>query len=169
MAETYDVVVAGAGHNSLITAAYAAKADLRVLVLDANDQIGGDATSEPLTLPGCLHDSCASAHNLSQTNPMLRNNEQQLDRHGLEYIRPDPVVVMPFLDGETLTMSLDLERTAAELARFSAHDTNAYRSLLADWELIAPVVGEERANPPRRPSELAGCTKASPRGPAMER
>ncbi len=61
MAETYDVVVAGAGHNSLITAAYAAKAGFRVLVLEANQQIGGDATSEPLTLPGFVHDSCASA------------------------------------------------------------------------------------------------------------
>ncbi len=168
-AETYDVVVAGAGHNSLITAAYAARAGFRVLVLEANEQIGGDATSEPLTLPGFLHDSCASAHNLIQTNPMLRNNELQLDRHGLEYIRPDPVVVMPFLDGETLTMSLDLERTAAELARFSAHDANAYRSLLADWELMAPVVGDERANPPRLPSEVAARTEASPMGPAMER
>src|SRR5947209_16934672 len=156
MADTYDVVVAGAGHNSLITAAYAARAGFRVLVLEANQQIGGDATSEPLTLPGFLHDSCASAHNLIQSNPMLRNNELQLDRHGLEYIRPDPVVVMPFLDGETLTMSLDMDRTAAELARFSAHDAKAYRSLLADWELMAPVVGEERANP-------HGCRARSPR------
>src|SRR5205823_11438058 len=105
-AETYDVVVAGAGHNSLITAAYVARAGFRVLVLEANEQIGGDATSEPLTLPGFLHDSCASAHNLIQTNPMLRNNELQLDRHGLEYIRPDPVVVMPFLRSEEHTSEL---------------------------------------------------------------
>ncbi|TMF51878.1 MAG: FAD-dependent oxidoreductase, partial [Chloroflexi bacterium] len=75
MSESFDVVVAGAGHNSLITAAYAARAGFRVLVLEASERIGGDATSEPLTLPGFLHDSCASAHNLIQANPMLRNNE----------------------------------------------------------------------------------------------
>src|SRR5437762_1858938 len=169
MSESFDVVVAGAGHNSLITAAYAARAGFRVLVLEASERIGGDATSEPLTLPGFLHDSCASAHNLIQANPMLRNNELELGRYGLEYIRPDPVVAMPFLDGETLTMSLDLERTVAELARFSAHDANAYRTLLADWEVMAPVVEDERANPPRLPSEVAARTEASPMGPAMER
>ena len=35
MSETADIVVAGAGHNSLITAAYLAKAGYDVLVLDA--------------------------------------------------------------------------------------------------------------------------------------
>ena len=36
MSETVDVVVAGAGHNSLITACYLAQAGFDVLVLDAD-------------------------------------------------------------------------------------------------------------------------------------
>src|SRR5947199_239381 len=50
MSETVDVVVAGGGHNSLITAAYLAKAGLEVLVLDARREAGGGAASEELLL-----------------------------------------------------------------------------------------------------------------------
>src|ERR1700722_18811146 len=47
-----DIVVAGAGHNSLVAACYLAKAGYRCLVLDARHiQGGGDATEE-LLLPG---------------------------------------------------------------------------------------------------------------------
>ena len=48
---TADVVVAGAGHNSLIAAAYLAKAGYEVLVLDARPTPGGGAATEELTLP----------------------------------------------------------------------------------------------------------------------
>ena len=81
-----DVVVAGAGHNSLIAAAYLARAGFEVVVLEARDSIGGNTATEELTLPGFKHDSCSSAHVLIQSNPLMRNNELQLDRYGLRYI-----------------------------------------------------------------------------------
>jgi phytoene dehydrogenase-like protein len=86
----WDIVVAGAGHNSLLTAAYAARAGFKVLVLEGAARIGGDTTCEELTLPGFIHDPCATAHNLIQSNPLMRNNELQLDRYGLRYLSPDP-------------------------------------------------------------------------------
>jgi beta-carotene ketolase (CrtO type) len=45
-----DVVVAGAGHNSLIAASYLAKAGYHCLVLDARDVPGGGTTTEELLL-----------------------------------------------------------------------------------------------------------------------
>jgi phytoene dehydrogenase-like protein len=129
-----DVVVAGAGHNSLITAAYLAKAGFEVVVLEARDTIGGNTATEELTLPGFKHDSCSSAHVLIQSNPLMRNNELQLDRYGLRYVYTDPVVVMPGDDGSAITMWRDRQRTAAELARFSPSDGRAYLSLLEEWD-----------------------------------
>ncbi|MEZ0072506.1 phytoene desaturase family protein [Planotetraspora sp. GP83] len=41
----YDVVIAGAGHNGLVAAAYLAKAGRRVLVLERLDHVGGLAVS----------------------------------------------------------------------------------------------------------------------------
>src|SRR5438067_4975300 len=114
MSEDYDVVIAGAGHNSLICGAYLAKAGLRVQVLEARGIVGGNTITEELTLPGFLHDSCSSAHALFQTSPTIRNNELDLDRYGLAYVRPDPVVTMPFEDGSSITQWQDIERTVAE-------------------------------------------------------
>jgi len=49
--ESTDVVIVGAGHNGLVTAAYLAKAGRRVLVLEARDRIGGAAVTEEI-FPG---------------------------------------------------------------------------------------------------------------------
>jgi phytoene dehydrogenase-like protein len=133
-AQEADVVVAGAGHNSLIAAAYLAKAGFEVVVLEARDTIGGDTATEELTLPGFKHDSCSSAHVLIQSNPLMRNNELQLDRYGLRYIYTDPAVVMPCDDGSAITMWRDRRKTADELARFSPSDGRAYLSLLEEWD-----------------------------------
>ena len=166
-ARRYDIVFAGAGHNNLLTAAYAARAGFKVLVLEGAARIGGDTTSEELTLPGFLHDPCATAHNLIQSNPLMRNNELELERHGLKYLYPDPVFTMPFLDGTCITMWRDVERTCAELARFSSADAVAYQQLLADWDLMSPVVNEERASAPRPAQEVESRTLASPLGAEM--
>jgi phytoene dehydrogenase-like protein len=163
----YDIVFAGAGHNNLLTAAYAASAGFKVLVLEAGERIGGDTSSEELTLPGFVHDPCATAHNLIQSNPLMRNNELELDRYGLRYLYPDPVFTMPFLDGERITMWRDVERTCAELARLSPADASAYRHLLDDWELMAPVVNYERSHAPRPPAEVDRHIKASSLGERM--
>lgn len=163
----WDIVVCGAGHNSLVTAAYAAKAGLKVLVLEAADAIGGDTSSAELTLPGFLHDPCATAHNLIQSNPLLRDNELQLGRYGLRYLQPDPVFSMPFLDGASLTMWRNLDRTCAELARYSPKDAQAYRELLQDWDQMAPLVNAERAEAPRRPDEIDRRQRGSALGAHM--
>ena len=160
----WDIVVAGAGHNSLLTAAYAARAGFKVLVLEGAARIGGDTSCEELTLPGFIHDPCATAHNLIQSNPLMRNNELQLDRYGLRYLSPDPVFTMPFRDGHNITMWRDLDRTCAELARFSPADADAYRQLLIDWQSLSPIVNAERENPPRPPDEVAARTQAGPLG-----
>jgi phytoene dehydrogenase-like protein len=163
----WDIVVAGAGHNSLLTAAYAAKAGFKVLVLEGARRIGGDTTCEELTLPGFIHDPCSTAHNLIQSNPLMRNNELQLDQYGLRYLYPDPVFTMPFRDGRSITMWRDLDRTCAELARFSPSDAEAYRELLNDWQAMSPIVNDERENPPRPPQEVATRTAGSGLGQRM--
>src|SRR5207248_102660 len=106
----WDIIVAGAGHNSLLTAAYAARAGFKVMVLEGAREIGGDTSCEEMTLPGFIHDPCATAHNLIQSNPLMRENELQLDRYGLKYLYPDPVFAMPFRDGRSITMWRDLDR-----------------------------------------------------------
>jgi phytoene dehydrogenase-like protein len=159
--EEADVVVAGAGHNSLIAAAYLAKAGFEVAVLEARGVIGGNTITEELTIRGFMHDSCSSAHVLIQSNPLMRNNELELDRYGLRYVYTDPAVVMPFEDGASITMWRDRARTAGELRRFSARDADAYVALLEQWDGGLKQVHGRVTNLP--PSELEEETDAARR------
>ena len=45
MTDRYDAIVIGAGHNGLVCSALLANAGKRVLVLEANDRVGGAATT----------------------------------------------------------------------------------------------------------------------------
>jgi phytoene dehydrogenase-like protein len=91
-----------------------------------------------LTVKGFLHDTCSSAHNGMQENPLIRDNELNLGEYGLEYIFPDPVFHMPFLDGAYITQWRDLDRTCDEFAKYSKKDADAYRRMFKESEKIDP-------------------------------
>src|SRR5918911_1883751 len=148
MPETFDIVVAGAGHNALVAAAYLSLAGLECCVLDSRPIMGGDTATEELTLPGFLHDTCSTAHNLIQASPTLRDDELRLlADYGLEYLHPDPVAHIPFPDGTSLTQWRDLDRTCAEFAKFSRADAAAYRRLIEDYERAKAAFGAYRYTP----------------------
>ena len=117
------------GHNSLVAAAYLAKAGYRCLVLEGRSVLGGNVVTEELTLPGFRHDSCGTAHVILQDSPMMRNDELGLADYGLEYIHPEIVCHAPFLDGSWLTQYHDIERTIEQFAKFSKKDADAYRRM----------------------------------------
>ena len=147
MSDTFDIVVAGGGHNALVAAAYLTRAGFECCVLDARPVLGGDTATEELTLPGFHHDTCSTAHNLIQASPTLRDNELRLGDYGLEYVQPDPVVHIPFPDGTWLTQWRDLERTCREFARFSRRDADAYRRLIAAYDAAKGAFGGYRYTP----------------------
>src|SRR6202047_467967 len=138
-ADRFDVVVAGAGHNSLIATAYLAKAGYRCLVLEVQPSLGGGVMTEEVTLPGFKHDTCSTAHSGIQENPLLRNDELKLGDYGLEYIDPDPIMHMPFADGSYVTQWHDVDRTCAEFGKFSKKDAAAYRRMMTEYESVKPL------------------------------
>ena len=181
MTDDADIVVAGAGHNSLLTACYLAKAGYRCLVLEARDIPGGGAATEELLLPGFGIDTCATGHTMIRVNPVLSRDELGLAAdYGLRYAEPDPVEQVAFPDGRQFTMWLDAERTAEEVARFSAADAVAYRRLLADYGEVKHIFTEAQftpvgsgpsldaaaGRPPARPD--LGPAAAAVRGPGRD-
>jgi phytoene dehydrogenase-like protein len=129
-----DIIVIGAGHNALAAAAYLARAGLSVIVLEKRDRIGGGTQTEELTLPGFLHDTFSTGHPFLTSNPLFSADELGIMRNGLSYVGNDPVLVVPFPDGESLTLWCDPERTAAEFARYSARDGAAWLDFLDEWK-----------------------------------
>src|ERR1700719_4958542 len=137
--DRFDIVVAGGGHNSLVTAAYLSKAGYRCLVLEGRPLLGGGVKTAELMLKGFHDDVCSSAHSFLIDNPMMRDNELRLGDYGLEYIFPDPVFHMPFADGSYLTQWRDLDRTCSEFAKFSKNDGLAYRRMITEYEQVKPI------------------------------
>ncbi|HTR38316.1 MAG TPA: NAD(P)/FAD-dependent oxidoreductase [Bryobacteraceae bacterium] len=143
--ERFDVVVAGAGHNSLISAAYLAKAGYRVLVLEGRPTIGGGCKTAEVCLPGFKEDLCSSVHSGFQSNPALRNNELNLRDYGLEYIDPDPIMHTQFTDGVSLTVWKDLDRTCAEYAKVSKKDAETFRRLVSEYTAYTKATAAARS------------------------
>lgn len=169
MADRFDIVVAGAGHNSLLAAAYLAKAGYRCVVLEGRPIVGGGVKSAHLTLVGFIHDVCASAHNGIHGNPVIRDNELNLGDYGLEYIYPDPVFHMPFPDGSYLTQWRDLDRTCEEFAKFSKKDGEAYRRMIREYEEVRPLLNAVTFTPIGFGKSLNELLAAHPQGKIWQR
>jgi phytoene dehydrogenase-like protein len=137
-------VVVGAGPNGLAAAVTLAREGLAVLVLEAEDAIGGGCRSEALTLPGFLHDVCSAVHPMGLSSPALR--AMGLEGFGLEWVHPEVPLAHPLDGGEAAVVTRDLAETAEGLGE----DGPAYRRLLAPFverwgdvvdNVLSPPVG----------------------------
>jgi phytoene dehydrogenase-like protein len=130
MAAQYDVVIIGAGHNGLVAGTYLARAGLRVLLLERREMVGGACVTEEL-FPGYRLSSCSYICHLLQEKVIT---DLELPRHGFEVYTLEPGRFHPFPDGRYLVTWEAHEQTAAEIARYSAHDAQAYLDWMAFWE-----------------------------------
>src|SRR5258708_14876324 len=128
-----DIVVAGAGHNSMIAAAYLAKAGYRCLLLEGRPIVGGGVKTASLTLKGFKDDVCSTAHTFLLDNPMIKNDELKLRDFGLEYVDPDPIFHIPFADGSYLTQWRALHRTRPAFPKISKEDAPPSPKMLRDF------------------------------------
>ncbi len=132
MPHHYDAIIIGAGHNGLTCACYLARAGLKVLVLEQYHTIGGMTVTEEETLPGFWSDIHASGYQLANLSP-VPNELGLLDRY--ELIEPEIPFSHAFPDGKLISVHRDIEKTVAEIARYSVKDGATWRC--AD----APVSG----------------------------
>ena len=109
---TYDGIILGTGHNSLILQAYLCRAGLRVISLDRNAVPGGGLRTEEWPVgSGFLHNNTHSFYHRGVTR-MPWYADLELERHGARYLEPDLNVAMLLPDGHSLTWWTDFERTS---------------------------------------------------------
>lgn len=133
----YDVIVVGAGHNALITAAYLAQSGRKVGVFERRDMVGG-AVSTVEQVPGYQFDLGGSAHILIRLTPIVE--ELNLGRYGLEYIDVDPLFFAPFQDGDSLYIHRSEQRTIDALESKYPGEGEAYGRFIDEWRPFARVV-----------------------------
>lgn len=125
-AKHWDAVVVGGGHNGLTAAAYLAKADQSVLVLERRERLGGACTLErPFPDQRYRVSPCAYVVGLLDE---LVIKELNLRARGFECYVADPNLWVPFEDGTSFGQWLDDAKTQRNLEelKVSKRDIDGY-------------------------------------------
>jgi phytoene dehydrogenase-like protein len=157
VAQKYDVIIIGGGHNGLVAAAYLARAGRRVLVLERREIVGGAAVSEHPFGPDFTVTSLSYV--VSWLPPdMVR--DLRLVEHGY-HVYPQGPYFAPRRDGGHLALSHDPALRHKEIAKFSGRDAEAYEQWDAWLGGLAKLVGPLLSQLPpkvgsRRVKDLVG-------------
>jgi len=154
MANSYDVIVIGGGHNGLVNAAYLARAGKKVLVLERRHILGGAACTDEV-FPGFKFSVCSYVVSLLRPE-IIRDLD--LPRHGLEILPLDGTFT-PMPNGDYLWRVNDHGRTHREIARHSKVDAEAYdefgKSMQAMCRFVKPILAMVPPDPSTlNPKEL---------------
>jgi phytoene dehydrogenase-like protein len=138
VAQGYDAVIIGGGHNGLVSAAYLARGGLRTLVLEQRHVLGGAAVTEEV-FPGFRFS--VFSYVVSLLRPEIIR-ELQLPSFGLDILPLDGTFTP--LHDDYLWRVNDHGRTIRELRRWSATDAEAYEEygqLMVDMaRFIKPIL-----------------------------
>jgi phytoene dehydrogenase-like protein len=160
----YDGILLGTGHNALVLACYAARAGLKVAVVEKNDVAGGGLTTvEHPPDSGFKHNTHSFFHRALSSMPWYRDLE--LERHGARYIEPELNVAMILPENRVLEWWTDFEKTFASFAAISPRDADRLR----EWtERFRPIVGQvlipEAQNAPLPPEQRLAKLRQSELG-----
>ncbi len=142
MTDSYDAIVVGAGHNGLVCSALLAKAGKKVLVLEANEQVGGAAITREFA-DGYSVSACA--HLLYQLQPEVRKDLKLTTRLASE-------------DMTTIALSADgnhIRLTADSVEGVSDDDAEQYRRFRKRMTRFSDLLRKYFNKPPPRLGTMA--------------
>ncbi len=129
-----DAIIIGAGHNGLTCAAYLGMAGLRVRVIERRDVVGGACVTEEFH-PGFRNST--AAYTVSLLQPKIIR-DLRLPEHGLRIVERRAQNFLPLPDRRYLLTGGN--RTAREIAKFSAKDAECYAAYQAEIGRVADVL-----------------------------
>jgi phytoene dehydrogenase-like protein len=149
----YDIVLLGAGHNSLILQAYLGRAGLKTICLERRAVAGGGlSTVEDPRRPGFLHNTHSFYHRAINQMPWYRDLE--LERLGALYLEPDLNVALFLRSSDALEWWTDFERTVESFANFSMKDAAALRRWRNEFvPILEHILLPESQSPPLPPEK----------------
>ncbi len=149
---TFDAIILGSGHNSLILQAYLARAGLDTICLEQRDTAGGGlSTVERPVGSGFWHNTHSFFHRGVTQLPWYRDLE--LARHGARYVQPPLNAALICSDGRVLQWWDDFEKTCASFTEFSTKDANTLRHWRDRFRPIVTQILEPEAQAPPLPPE----------------
>jgi phytoene dehydrogenase-like protein len=155
-----DVLIIGGGHNGLVTAAYLARAGLKVTVLERRRLLGGACVTEEVW-PGFKVSTLSYLCSLLQPRII---EDLELKRFGYHILPKDPSFFTAFPDGRHIFFWQDMKKTVAEIGKFSRRDADLYPRYEEDLAHLAEWVESMLLETPpnivkRRLNDLLGIGK----------
>ena len=147
MAERYDAIIIGGGHNGLTCGAYLARAGLKTLVLERRPVLGGAAVTEEV-VPGFKFS--VFSYLMSLLHPRVIA-DLELAKYGYKVLpATDMFGVLP--GNDYIIFADDIAKTQKSFKRFSAKDAAIYPELTdTSWSwLISCADCSWRRRPTRR-------------------
>ena len=154
MANVYDAIIIGGGHNGLTSGAYFARAGARTVVLEARGKTGGAAdTSAPF--PDHPDIKVTTYSYVMSLMPPTIIRELNLKQHGYD-VTPFGPYYQAFPDGRSITVYADDARKSYDsIAQFSKTDADT----LPKWEAwlkgVADVLGPLLLQTPPKVGSMA--------------
>jgi phytoene dehydrogenase-like protein len=140
MANTYDAIVVGGGHNGLVAAAYLARAGASAIVLEARHKTGGAAATDA-PWPEAPDIKVTRLSYVMSLMPPSIIRELDLERHGYK-VHPMGPYYQAWPDGRSLKLYADdAKRNHDEISRFSKRDAEAMPKWDAWLGGLAEVLG----------------------------
>ncbi len=147
MAENYDIIIIGVGHNGMTIGGYLAKAGLKVLMLEKRHEVGGGLATEEVTIPFYLHNTHAIYHLMAEYAPPLK--DFNIEQYAVKYLHPDPPFAMPVSDGRCVCIYRDVNKTCDSIAKFSQRDAESYREMYHNFhEMVDSFLAPATYYPP---------------------
>ena len=138
MADTFDAVLIGAGHNTLAAALHLAAKGWRVGVFEQAASAGGAVKTGEYTLPGFRHDWAAMNLSLFAGSPFFKAYGAELARHGCEFVPVDRPFASSFPDGRWAGVSTVGDETLAAFRALSEADAQSCQELTSRFGAEAP-------------------------------
>ena len=140
MANSYNAIVVGGGHNGLVAGAYLARAGARTVVLEARAKAGGAAATDA-PWPDAPEFKVTTLSYVMSLMPDTILRDLDLERHGYR-VHPVGPYVLPFPDGRCIIQSDDdAAGNYEQFAKFSKHDADAIERYDAWLGGLADVLG----------------------------
>jgi phytoene dehydrogenase-like protein len=135
-----DVIIIGAGHNSLTSALYLQKAGLKVLLVDLAQVPGGAAKSGEILEAGFKHDLFATNIGLFLGSQVYADFKDELHQNGFGIVAGDLAFSSVFPDGKCIRVYKDANLTFQEFERYSSKDAASWQELVGYFQKVAPYL-----------------------------
>lgn len=135
-----DIIIIGAGHNSLTAALYLQKAGHKVLIIEKAEVSGGAAKTSDILETGFKHDLYATNIGQFLGSRVYDDFKDQFHQNGFDIVAANQPFGNVFPDKKCIRVYTDPVKTLQEFERFSSKDARAWNDMIEYFTKVSPYL-----------------------------